>query len=66
MKRKIVWIYFDFNGFSTQFLHTITKTLTLSSTKALSQEDSKFVDLVLHGAKTVLFFTSNIIILQSM
>jgi hypothetical protein len=38
----------------------------LCSAKALSQEDSKFAELVLQGEKKAQFFISNAIILQSM
>jgi hypothetical protein len=51
---------------STQFPNTISKTSSLCSAKVLSQEDSKFAHLVLHGIKKVIFFTSNATILQSM
>jgi hypothetical protein len=58
--------FYFFGGFSTQFPNTISKASSLCSAKVLSQEDSKFADLVLQRIKEVLFFSSNAIILQSM
>jgi hypothetical protein len=52
-------------GFSTQFPNIKSKTSTLYNAKVLSQEDLKFVDPTLQGAKKALFFTSNVVILQS-
>jgi hypothetical protein len=65
---KIIYFldFYFFCGFSTQFSNTISKASTLRSAKVLNQEHSKFADLVLHGVKKTLFFTSNIGILQSM
>jgi hypothetical protein len=40
-----------FCGFSTQFPYTISKASSLWSAKVLSQEDSKFTDLVLLDVK---------------
>jgi hypothetical protein len=62
MEIKGFWILFYFNGFSTQFPKTISKTSTLCS--VLSQEDSKFAELILQDVKRALLFTSNTIILQ--
>jgi hypothetical protein len=42
-------------GSSIQFLNIISKASSLCSTKALSQEHSKFVDHVFHGVKETLF-----------
>jgi hypothetical protein len=56
--------FYFFRGFSTQFPNTISKASSIYSAKVLSQEDSKFVDRVLQGAKNALFLTSNAIILQ--
>jgi hypothetical protein len=47
----------------TQFPNTISKASSLCSTKVLSHED---LDPVLQGVKKALFFTSNVVILQSM
>jgi hypothetical protein len=60
------WFFFFFCGFSAQFPNTISKASSLYSEKVLSQEDSKFVDHVLHSVKKTLFFTSNTVIFQSM
>jgi hypothetical protein len=45
-----------FNGFLTQFLNIISRVTTFCSAKVLSQEESKFVDPILQGAKKVHFF----------
>jgi hypothetical protein len=66
MKIKVFWVFIYFCEFSTQFSNTISKASSLCSAKVLSQEDSKFADLVLQGVKKSLFFTSNAIILQPM
>jgi hypothetical protein len=51
---------FQFN-FLTQY-----QKPQVSVAGVLGQEDSKFVDPILHGIKNILFFTLNAIILQSM
>jgi hypothetical protein len=51
------------NKDSIQFLNTTLKASTLYSAKVLSQNDSKLVDLVLHGARKKLF--SSLQILES-
>jgi hypothetical protein len=45
-----------FYGFLTQFLNMILWVTTFCSAKVLSQEKSKFADLVLQGAKEVFIF----------
>jgi hypothetical protein len=62
MKVKVFWNTYLFYEFSTQFPKTVLKAFTLYSVEVLSQEDSKFAELVLEA----FFFTSNAIILQSM
>jgi hypothetical protein len=66
MKINIFRVFIFLCGYSTQFPNTISKASSLYSAKVLSQEDSKFADPVLCGVKKALFFTSSIIILQSM
>jgi hypothetical protein len=68
MKINIFWVFFIYflGRFSTQFPNATSKASSLCSAKVLSQEDSKFVDHVLHGVKKALFFTSNTIFLQTM
>jgi hypothetical protein len=63
MKRKILWNFYFFYGFSTQFPDTISKASTVRSAKVLRQEDSKFVERILQVVKKTFFFTSNAIIL---
>jgi hypothetical protein len=63
---KIFWVFIFFCRFSIQFLNTISKASSFCGANVLSQEYSKFVDLVLQGVEKTLLFTSNAIILQSM
>jgi hypothetical protein len=58
---KFLFLY----RFSTQFPNTISKASTLRSEKILSQENSKFVNCILHVVKNAIFFTSNAVSLQS-
>jgi hypothetical protein len=53
-------------GFLIQFPNIISKALTFYGSKVLSQEDSKFVEPILHVVKKAPFFTPNTIVLQSM
>jgi hypothetical protein len=53
------------DGFSTHFPNIMPIAQLWIVQLVLSQEESKFVDLVLQGAKKALFFSSNIIVLQS-
>jgi hypothetical protein len=65
-ENKDILGFYYFCRFSTQFPNTISKASSLCCAIVLSQEDSKFADLILNGVKKTLFLISVTKILQSM